>query len=165
MRILSDISRRKNTVFSFTIKNVKMGTFWVFWKFQLLFRQKYHYWNTSAELFPPCWIVSIQQIMAAATGFRFHPFFCWEQNNSLSVKIALTTLLYIYGTSIIFLWLRSLLVTQDFPCCSGTLCRDHSEKIHPSINQSIKSIPLCLYNDSSVNQCANLIAICPLPGR
>ena len=135
-----------------------MGTFWVFWKFRLLFREKYHYRSTSAELFSPHWIVSIQQIMAAATGFRFHPFFCWEQNNSLSVKTALTILLYICGTFIIFL--RTLFVTQDFACCSGTLWHDHREKIHWLIHQSVS---VCLYNDSSVNQCSNLIATCPLP--
>lgn len=131
----------------------------MFWKFQLLFRQKYHYWSTSTKLFSPHWTVSVQQIMAAATGFRFHPFFCWEQNNTLSVKTALTILPYNCGTSIIFLWLRSLFVTQDFPCCSGMLWHDHSGNIHQPINQS-----LCLYNDLSVNQCANLIATCPLPG-
>lgn len=40
--ILFDIFRRNDNIFSFIIRNIKMGTFWVFWKFQLLFRQKYH---------------------------------------------------------------------------------------------------------------------------
>lgn len=136
--------QKKNTVFLFTIGSIKMGTSWVFWKFQLLFRQKDHYQSTSTQLFSPHWIVSAQQIMAAETGSRFHPF-CWEQNSSLSAKITLTILLYICDTFIIFLLLRTLCVTQEFPCHLGMLWHDHRGRIHQSVNQSMNpSIYLCM---------------------